>query len=95
MISKEEVEKIAKLARLGLKDEEIQKIQKDLSSILDYFEKLKKVDTSKIQPTTQSILMENVERKDAVENQTEETKKNLIESTPEKEKNYIKVKSIL
>ncbi|MDP2664107.1 MAG: Asp-tRNA(Asn)/Glu-tRNA(Gln) amidotransferase subunit GatC, partial [bacterium] len=46
MISKEEVKHIAKLARLGLSDKEIGKFQKDLSSILDYVEKLKKVDVS-------------------------------------------------
>ena len=42
MISKEEVEHIAKLARLELSDKETEKMQKDLSAILDYFNLLKK-----------------------------------------------------
>ena len=42
MISKEEVEHIAKLARLELAPVEIEKMQKDLSAILDYFNLLKK-----------------------------------------------------
>ena len=41
MISKEEVEHIAKLARLELTEKEIEKMQKDLSAILDYFDLLK------------------------------------------------------
>jgi len=41
MISKEEVKHIAKLARLGLTEKEVGKYQKELSSILDYIEKLK------------------------------------------------------
>ena len=42
MISKDEVIKIAKLARLELTEKEIEKMQKDLSAILDYFNLLKK-----------------------------------------------------
>jgi len=55
MISKEEVQHIAKLARLGLTEKEIKKFQKELSSILDYIEKLKEVDVSSIEPTSHSI----------------------------------------
>ncbi|MDI6603013.1 MAG: Asp-tRNA(Asn)/Glu-tRNA(Gln) amidotransferase subunit GatC [Patescibacteria group bacterium] len=55
MISKEEVQHIAKLARLGLTEKEVKKFQKELSSILDYIEKLKEVDISKIEPTSHSI----------------------------------------
>ena len=41
MISKDEVRHIAKLARLELTESETAKMQKDLSSILDYFDLLK------------------------------------------------------
>ena len=37
MISKEEVQHIAKLARIQLKEEEMQKFQADLAAVLDYF----------------------------------------------------------
>ena len=46
MISKEEVKHIAKLARLGLTEKEREKMQKELSSILDYIEKLGDEDKS-------------------------------------------------
>ncbi|MCX6758549.1 MAG: Asp-tRNA(Asn)/Glu-tRNA(Gln) amidotransferase subunit GatC [Candidatus Nealsonbacteria bacterium] len=55
MLSKEETEHIAGLARLGLGEEEIERYQKDLSSILDYIEKLKEVDTGDIKPFTHPV----------------------------------------
>ena len=42
MITKEEVKKIAKLARIGITEAEEEKFTKDISSVLDYFDKLKK-----------------------------------------------------
>ena len=68
MLAKDEVKHIAKLARLGLTEKEIKKYQKELSAILDYFEKLKKVDVAKIkiEPTSHPLAIENVMRKDEV-----------------------------
>ena len=66
MISNEEVKHIAKLARLGLAEKEIERYQKELSSILDYIEKLKKVDVSSIAPTSHPFEVKNVTREDKV-----------------------------
>lgn len=96
MISKEEVKHIAKLARLELSAREIEKYQKELSSILDYIEKLKEVDVSKIEPTSHALDIENVTREDKIESQKSKIKdQNLVEMAPDKKNNYIKVKSIL
>lgn len=86
MISKEEVKHIAKLARLGVTKKEKEKFRKELSSILDYFEKLKKVDMTKIkiEPTSHPLAIKNVMRKDEVL----KFKKKLIDG-------HLKVKSIL
>ncbi|MDP1538728.1 MAG: Asp-tRNA(Asn)/Glu-tRNA(Gln) amidotransferase subunit GatC [bacterium] len=95
MISKEEVKHIAKLARLGLTEKEIAKYQKELSSILDYIEKLKEVDVSGVGPTSHSVLVENVMREDK-ENKEQVTKnKKLLELAPEVKDGYLKTKSIL
>ena len=67
-IKKEEVQHIAKLARLGLTEKEIEKHQKEFSKILDYIEKLKEVDVSKVEPTSHTSRKENVMRKDEVSN---------------------------
>ena len=84
MITKEAVKHIAQLARLGLSEKEIGKYQKELSSILDYVEKLKRGDVSGVEATSHPLSMENVMRKDEVLS----SKKKLIEG-------YLKVKSIL
>lgn len=94
MISKEEVKHIAELARLGLTEKEIGKYQKELSSVLDYMEKLKKVDVSQIEPIANSKLLNNVMRRDEARPQSVETKRKLIEMAPERQKEYIKVKSV-
>lgn len=93
MLSKEEVEHIAKLARLGLSKKEIAKFQKELSSILDYIEKLKEVDVSGVEPTSHSVLVENVMRKDRPARPKAARK--LMELAPETKDGYLKVKSIL
>jgi len=93
MISKEEVQHIAKLARLGLKEEELEKFQKDLSSILDYIETLKKVDISNVEPTSHSVLIENLTRKDEIKKSNTEEK--IVKQFPEQKDNFNKVKHVL
>ena len=95
MISKKEVEHIAKLARLGLTEKEIQKFQRELSKILDYMEKLKEVNVSKVKATSHSIKIENIMRSDDASSQPVERVNKLIEAAPEKKKGHIKVKAIL
>ncbi len=95
MISKEEVKHIAKLARLGLTEKEIEKFQKDLSSILNYVEKLKEVDISEIKPTSHSLRIENVMRIDEARVADPEIRKKILDLAPETKEEYLKVKSIL
>jgi aspartyl-tRNA(Asn)/glutamyl-tRNA(Gln) amidotransferase subunit C len=64
MISREEVEHVALLARLGLSDDEIDRMQSQLSHILETIAQLADVDTSAIDPTAQVIELENVLRDD-------------------------------
>jgi aspartyl-tRNA(Asn)/glutamyl-tRNA(Gln) amidotransferase subunit C len=94
MISKKEVEHIAKLARLGLTEKEREKMQKELSLILYYIEKLKEVDVSKVKPTSHSIKVENVTRNDEVRSLKPEVRRKIIEQVPETKAGYLKVKSI-
>ena len=94
MIKKKEVEHIAKLARLGLTEKEREKMQKELSSVLDYIEKLKEVDISKVKPTSHSIKVENVIRNDEARTLKPEVRRKIIEQVPETKAGYLKVKSI-
>jgi len=60
------IERVAELARLNLKPEEKQKLEKDLGAILDYVKKLDKIDTKNVEPTSHVLDLENVYRKDEV-----------------------------
>lgn len=63
-ISKEEIEHIASLARLSLSEEEKELFGSQLSSILDYMEKLNELDTKDIEPTSHVLPLSNVMRDD-------------------------------
>jgi len=95
MITKEEVQHVAKLARLGLSEKEIEKMQTELSVILEYIDLLKEVDVSKIKPTFHSVLIENVMREDRVEQEPPQTVNKLLDEVPSKEKGCVKVKEVL
>ena len=94
MISKEEVEHIAKLARLSLSKKEIEKFQKELSSILDYIEKLKKVDIKKVEIYSHRWLGEDIMRDDQESKKLKMENKKLLELAPKIKDGYLKVKSI-
>mgnify|MGYP001163248306 CR=1 FL=1 len=65
-ISRDDVKHIAHLARLGLTEEEISHFQGQLESILEYVDKLKTVDVSRVEPMTHVLDLKNVYRKDSV-----------------------------
>ena len=65
-LTKQDVEHIARLARLGLTEEEKEKFVTQLSSILDYVEQLKEVNTDGIEPTAQVTGLVNRTRPDNV-----------------------------
>lgn len=93
MISKDEVKHIAKLARLELSEKEIEKMQKDLSAILDYFNLLKKAPKVKIERHA-SAEGYGEARKDEAINQKREVVEKIIAASPDKKDDYIKVKAI-
>jgi aspartyl-tRNA(Asn)/glutamyl-tRNA(Gln) amidotransferase subunit C len=96
MITKETVKHIAKLARLGLTVKETEKMQKDLSLILDYFNLLKGVDVIGIEPTFHSISeLDASLRKDEMKKELKEDIEKLIKAAPEREESYVRVKEIL
>jgi aspartyl-tRNA(Asn)/glutamyl-tRNA(Gln) amidotransferase subunit C len=65
-ISREDVEHVAFLARLGLTEEEKALFQDQLSAILEHMRELNEVNTSEIAPTAQVIPLKNVMRDDEV-----------------------------
>lgn len=93
MLSVKEVQHIADLARIDLSGGEVRKFQKELSSILGYFEILREVDTSLIEPMTHTVFVRNVSRKDSAKSYQEASR--LLKMAPATKGEHLKVKSIL
>ncbi len=94
-LKKAEVEKIAALARISLSDSEKKKFQTELSSILGFVEKLKKLNTDKVEPTYQVSGLENIWREDEIFSADAKEKEEIIDNFPDKEDNLLKVPKIL
>ena len=92
-VNKDEIKKVAHLARLELKEHEINNHAEQLEKILDYIRQLEKIDTDGVPSTTRAIEVINVFRKDgkSVSDCTEE----LLELGPSREDNYFKVPKII
>ena len=65
-LSRADVEHVAYLARLGLTDEELERLEGQLNHILDQYAILATVPTDHIAPTAQTIELENILREDVV-----------------------------
>ena len=89
MLNKKDLEHLAKLARIELKEREEEKLQKDLGAILDYFEELKGVDTENIAPMTGGTELKSIVRED-IAGGTDDTGKG-PEQFPETKNGYLKV----
>lgn len=64
MISREDVEHVARLSRLALSDTEIERMREQLSGILAYIDKLRALDTAGVEPTSHAVPVVNVLRDD-------------------------------
>lgn len=95
MLTQEEVKHVAMLARVGLRDDEIEKYQKILSGVLDFFQELEQVDIANIAVPRQIIGRENGMRSDRVQESSEVQLQALLKNAPETKNGYIKVKSVL
>mgnify|MGYP001589019292 CR=1 FL=1 len=99
MISRDEVQKIAGLARIKISQEEEKSLQKDLSSILDYVNTLNEVDVSMVDPQIHAALISSVVREDEIIERNlreeEEAAATIVKSSPDHDNGFIKVKAIL
>ena len=93
-LTKEQVRHIAKLARLTLSDEEIEKNTQQLSSILEYIEQLHKVDTVGINVCYQVPGLEQVLAKDEVQGCDSAVRDGLMAAMPDRVGEVLKVKGV-
>ena len=92
-LSREEVEHIALLARLGLSEEERERFREQLSHILENFEVLQQVDTTDVTPTAQSIDLQNVVSADEVSPSFPQSQ--ILANAPQQEAGCLKVRAVL
>ena len=93
-LSREDVLKLAKLAKLSLSNEEVDNFTKEISEILNYVELLQSVDTDNLEPTYQVTGLTNVTRIDEVQ-EYQAKPDDLLKNLPGREGNLIKVKRVL
>ena len=92
-ITKEEVKKVAHLARLELNENEISNHAEQLEKILEYIKQLEKIDTDDVPCTTRAIEVTNVFRKD--ERKKFDCTEELLDLGPSREDKYFKVPKII
>ncbi|MCL6433542.1 MAG: Asp-tRNA(Asn)/Glu-tRNA(Gln) amidotransferase subunit GatC [Leptolyngbyaceae cyanobacterium HOT.MB2.61] len=93
MLDRDQVRKVAYLARLELTPEEEETFTTQLSNILDYFQQLSELDTSTVQPTTRAIDVSNVTRADTL--QPYPNRDAILECAPDREGDFFKVPKII
>jgi aspartyl-tRNA(Asn)/glutamyl-tRNA(Gln) amidotransferase subunit C len=92
-LTREEVQRVAMLARLRLLPEEEQHLTEQLGQILKYMEKLNELDTREVEPFTHAVELTNAFREDQVTNPPRAEE--LLENAPEKEETFFKVPKII
>jgi aspartyl-tRNA(Asn)/glutamyl-tRNA(Gln) amidotransferase subunit C len=92
-LSREEVQHIARLARLGLTETEVDRFREQLSNILENFEILQQVDTTDVPPTAQPIPLQNVIRDD--ETAASLPPSEILANAPRRDGEYFRVRAVL
>lgn len=93
-LSRDDVLKLARLARLSLSDEEVEQYRSELSDILEYVEQLSSVDVEGLKPTNQVTGLTNVTRPDKTRDYGY-SPEDLLRNVPAVKDGQIKVKRTL
>ena len=92
-INKDTIKKISKLARISVTNEETDRLEKDLNSILKFVEQLKELNTDKIAPTVSVSDQPLTMNKDEIKKINE--KEEILKNAPEKNSNYYIVPKVI
>jgi aspartyl-tRNA(Asn)/glutamyl-tRNA(Gln) amidotransferase subunit C len=93
-ITIEEIERVAKLARIGVTPDEATGLAAELDAIVKFVEQLQQVDIEGVKPTDQVTGLENVTRADVVK-PAAQTRDELLANAPQSRDGYIVVKRVL
>lgn len=92
ILTEKEVKHVANLACLHPTPTELKKFQKQLSDTISYVEKLKKLNTESVPPTSQVTGLENIFREDKVKPSM--SQEEVLSDAKEVYKGFFKVKAI-
>lgn len=92
-ISHEEIQKIALLSRLAIKEDQMDAVGTQLNDILSYMDLISQVDVEGVQPTAHAVTMQNVMRDDVVHESF--TNEQALLNAPEPENGYFKVPKVI
>jgi aspartyl-tRNA(Asn)/glutamyl-tRNA(Gln) amidotransferase subunit C len=92
-ITIEQVEHIARLARLQFSDAEKETLSEELSQILQYMEKLNELDTEGVEPLSHPTELVNIMRPDEV--QPSLTQEEALKNAPSKQDGFFKVPKVI
>jgi len=92
-VTKQEVEKIAELARLEFNESEIEHLTKDMNQILHHMDKLNELDTSNVEPLSHPIEVKNVFREDELKPSTK--REDALRNAPDKDDEFFKVPKVI
>ncbi|HEY2993807.1 MAG TPA: Asp-tRNA(Asn)/Glu-tRNA(Gln) amidotransferase subunit GatC [Methylomirabilota bacterium] len=93
MISRQDVEHVARLSRLALTDAELERMSEQLSGILAYIDKLRALDTASVEPTSHAVPLVNVMRDD--ETRPCLSQDEALANAPERSGEYARVPKII
>ncbi len=92
-VSKEDVMHIAKLSKLKLTEEELEKYTEDLSSIVDFANELSSIDVEGVKPTAHILDIKNVFRKDEVKPSYD--REEILKNAPSKDAGCVSVPKVV
>ncbi|MBW4518380.1 MAG: Asp-tRNA(Asn)/Glu-tRNA(Gln) amidotransferase subunit GatC [Scytolyngbya sp. HA4215-MV1] len=93
MLDRDQVHKVALLARLELTPQEEEQFATQLSNILDYFEQLSELDVAEVPPTARAIDVSNVVRADELI--PDLAREKILENAPDRVDDFFKVPKIM
>ena len=92
-ITDEEVRHIATLARIGMTDDEVERMRDEMSQILESFDVLQQIDTDAVEPTGHSVDLDSVLRSDEVAESSSVA--DVLLNAPATEDDLVRVRAVL
>ena len=94
-ITSDDVRKVAKLCRLEIPDDDIEKYSNQLEGILEYIAQLERIDTLNVPPTTRAVEVVNVFREDTIVSSSSDVRDKILDLAPQREGEFFRVPKIL